>query len=194
MKWILSVALSLLVLLLSWQNVRLRAERDRLVIENSTPRVGQWMPPAQRVLVAPAQSTDDFGKIYVFLEPNCSYCGASLPALEALYGAVKKDFSDKYSFVAVSSQKYDLEQQKVSFQILTTSDPALLSYPRVYGTPLIIVANAQGMIVHARAGVLSDMEGANGIIRARADMERGHASNRSSWRALNETTDRETHL
>ena len=169
MKWIFGSVLSILVLLLSWQNHRLRGENERLAFEASRPKPGLWASHLQRNLGSGAAS-GTVGSVFVFLEPNCRYSNASLPALRELSATVKAKYGSKFAFTGVSRSA--TRHRNPGFRVVTTSDAEALSYSKFYGTPLIVLTNRKGVIIYSRFGLLSHMEDATSLLDAMAFMDR----------------------
>lgn len=158
----LALAACSLIALLASQNKTLRDQRDGLMVQNASPRIG--------LSIATFSAVDANGKelifgqdinlpaLIVFMDPNCSYCTNSIEALNDLYrNRPRSNFfgiirTDKDLLSAYTSKN------EVEFPVLYTSDGGIVNFYNVYGTPVIVLVDRSSKIVYSRFGVLNRNE------------------------------------
>ena len=114
--------------------------------------------------------------VLVGLKSNCKYCGESMPALRRLEAYVNSRNDSAISMVAVGTESLEGLTKYLEFNQLRSYRPVSVDLnsilaPVALRTPTVALVDETGLVLAARAGVLTQERAGELISRMEASLE-----------------------
>lgn len=157
-----TAAALILVAVLSLQNRSLRDELTDVRLRQATPQEGEFLPAFEARTVGDGRGLriaggepDDRQVLFVF-RTTCSFCEASLPAVNRLARQLSEEGIPLIGIALDSiddARAYQVTKG-LHFPVTTFPDVRVRRLYRVGRVPATLVVSGDGRIVHARIGVM----------------------------------------